>query len=844
MKQKRSLVLVLVLCLSLMPMHVLAEQQQDEAISIPIMLDTLEYYQEEILSEDTFRLLQVHLTAVGRYEKQELAEKIVKHMENFNRLLDQQREEKMISEDAHNTLHSLADELIQKWLGDGDEKLVENHLNVQFEGSFSNHDYMPAADEVVKGTLTRSDGSESIEDGLVKLGGDTAGLAFLPEAALDDGTYLNKSVMVEATVKRTGTNVKFNTLFDLLGQTFFRYQANSDTMTEFGMYNPDTGEVKADAAGIADWRFQHIALVYQYESDEEATLSVYIDGCPVGETVVNSASAAAVSAVGFGQAVHPAAGDRGFQGELEAIALSTFDGQFNTDFFQLESEDEDGTNEITPANVIPVSHCDSEEKLIEKAANVIPTKRQKDWQEQELTAFIHFGMNTFTGREWGTGKEDPALFNPTDLDARQWVKTLKEAGFKTVILTAKHHDGFVLYPSRYTEHSVKNSPWKNGKGDVMRELVDAAREFDMGVGVYLSPADLYEIHAPDGRYGNGSPAVETTIPTLVPGDDRNPDKFFTFEANDYNRYFLNQLYELLTEYGPINEVWFDGANPEPDIEETYNYTDWYELIRELAPEATIAVGGPDVRWVGNESGFARESERSVIPFVGNPLSEKRDMVAPATSSDISSLAQLKKADYLAWYPAEVDVSIRPGWFYHEHEDSQVKTVDQLLDIYYDSVGKNSVLLLNIPPDKRGKFSDIDVERLQQFGEAIRATYDEDLARQANTDARNVIDGNLDTHWQPEDGKTGEIVLDFDQPILFNRVMLQENISVGQRVEGFAIDIWDGTDWQELTTATTIGYKRILRTANVTTERVRLRITDSRSTPTIATFGLFNDSRDS
>ncbi len=262
----------------------------------------------------------------------------------------------------------------------------------------------------------------------------------------------------------------------------------------------------------------------------------------------------------------------------------------------------------------------------EKLVSVVPSERQYNWQlRHDVYAFIHFGPNTFTGREWGTGKEDPNVFNPAALDARQWAKSLKSAGMTMAILTVKHHDGFCLWPSRYTEQSVKNSPWKDGKGDVVHEFVNAICAEGMDVGIYLSPADLYQIENSAGYYGDGSTYVDSVIPTdpgsfksdptmTRPAPAHEPGANVTYEckADDYNRYFLNQLYELLTEYGPVSEVWFDGATPKSKGGQKYAYAAWYEMIRKLQPEAVIAVKGPDVRWVGNENGIARETEWSVI----------------------------------------------------------------------------------------------------------------------------------------------------------------------------------------------------------------------------------------
>ena len=501
---------------------------------------------------------------------------------------------------------------------------------------------------------------------------------------------------------------------------------------------------------------------------------------------------------------------------------------------------------VQPDWVIPCSQKDSPETVLYKAAHVIPSPRQLAWQQLELTAFIHFGVNTFTNLEWGTGLEDPQIFNPTLLDAHQWVSVLAEAGFKQVILTAKHHDGFCLWPSRYTDFSVKNSPWQAGKGDVLREVVNAAAKFDLKVGVYLSPADLHEMEAPHGRYGNGSPKTERTIPTLGPGDDRQPDKIFTFTADDYNQYYLNQLYELLTEYGPIHEVWFDGANPKPGVKETYNYDNWFELVRALAPQA-VMFNGPDIRWVGNEIGTGRETEWSVLPFQGDPKSGVRSL--DPLVNDLGSRDRLltdletQRWSYLAWSPAEVDVSIRPGWFYHPEEDGKVKSLAHLLDIYYESVGRNCVLLLNIPPDRRGLFADPDVQRIREFGLALKQTFNIDLAKNAQVSSsscaegyltNSVIDNNHDTCWLPDkDDDQPVLTLSFKNPITFDHVILQESLSIGQRVERFRIEAWIDREWIKVAEGTTIGYKRILHVPITHSTGIRFHILQSRQVPGIA-----------
>jgi len=468
---------------------------------------------------------------------------------------------------------------------------------------------------------------------------------------------------------------------------------------------------------------------------------------------------------------------------------------------------------------VPITPEDRMEDIIRKAAHVTPSPRQLAWQKLEFTAFVHFGMNTFTDREWGEGNEDEKLFNPTDFDARQWVRAIKAAGIKLLIVTAKHHDGFCLWPSKYTEHCVRNSPWKNGKGDVVREVSDACREAGIKFGVYLSPWDRHE-----PSYG---------------------------DSPNYNQYFKNQLTELLTNYGEIAEAWFDGAcgeGPNGKRQE-YDFRGYYDLIRKLQPKAAISIMGPDVRWCGNESGTGRESEWSVVP-VSDPtmyaVSFDCSQDEPGSREALKLAAE--KGAFLVWYPAQVDTSIRPGWFYHASEDNQVRSLDELLDIYYGSVGGNSQLLLNIPPDRRGRLHDNDVKRLEELGQVLHATFADDLAKGAKARASNssrrhpaakTVDGKEQTYWTTEDGvTTAAIEYDLAGPRTFNRAALQEYIEEGQRVEEFFLDAWDGSQWKQIARATTIGHKRLLRFDDVTAQRVRVRITQSRDCPTLSHFGLY------
>ncbi len=474
-------------------------------------------------------------------------------------------------------------------------------------------------------------------------------------------------------------------------------------------------------------------------------------------------------------------------------------------------------------NYVSILPEDTEEDIIRKAANVAPSEKQLRWQELEFMAFFHFGVNTFTGRHWGEGTEDPDIFNPTSLDVHQWLNTCKDAGIKQVILTCKHHDGFCLWPSEYTEHSVKNSPWKNGKGDVVRELADACREMDMGFGVYLSPWD------------RNSP---------VYGD-----------SPKYNEYFLNQLRELLTQYGKIEEVWFDGAcgeGPNGKLQ-VYDWEAYYSLIRELQPEAAIAIMGPDVRWVGTESGYGRETEWSVIPMEA----QNQDKIAAGSQKDVNfipandfmkedlgSRSAIKEAKALVWYPAETDVSIRPSWFYDPAEDNRPKTPEKLLDIYFHSIGANSVLLLNLPPDKRGLIHENDVKSLQGLAAIVDELFEENFAEKARVRSDGIneqalIDGDNTSNWTTKkDKEEGTIEITLPSAQTIDVLALQENIRIGQRIEKFRLEYFDGTGWMQAAEGTTVGYKRLLRFEPVTAADFRLVIEASRLNPTLSELGLY------
>lgn len=431
------------------------------------------------------------------------------------------------------------------------------------------------------------------------------------------------------------------------------------------------------------------------------------------------------------------------------------------------------------------------EGKVDMASRLVPTPEQLAWQEQELTAFVHFGINTFTDREWGDGTEDPALFNPTNLDTDQWCQVLSEAGFKMVILTAKHHDGFCLWPTKTTSHSVASSPWRDGKGDVVGDLAESCKKYGLRLGLYLSPWDRNH-------------------PTYGEGDT-------------YNQVYLEQLRELLTNYGEVWEVWFDGANGEGPNGKVQEY-DWeavISLIKELQPNAITAIMGRDVRWVGNERGLGRETEWSATVLPPASLSTatkiKEELGISEVAEDLGSREMLDRASELFWYPSEVDVSIRPGWFYHESEAP--KSLSHLADIYFQSVGMNSSLLLNIPPNREGLFAPNDVERIAELGDFIREFNRHDAVKEFKPFAL-------------EAGSYKELELSDEEMI--SAIVLQEEIAKGQRVELFEVDAFVGNEWLKVAHGTTIGYKRILLLEQpVRATKLRFKLLESRGRANIS-----------
>ncbi|MCB0459671.1 MAG: alpha-L-fucosidase [Flavobacteriaceae bacterium] len=452
----------------------------------------------------------------------------------------------------------------------------------------------------------------------------------------------------------------------------------------------------------------------------------------------------------------------------------------------------------------------------------IPTQEQLNWQKMEFYGFIHFGLNTFTNAEWGFGNTDPQMFNPTTIDTEQWVLTAKKAGMKGLIITAKHHDGFCLWPSTYTDYSVRNSPWKNGSGDVIKELSEACKKYGLKMGIYLSPWDRNH-----SEYGKP----------------------------EYISYFRAQLTELLTNYGPLFEIWFDGANGgdgyygganEIRYVDKRNYYDWentHTIIRNLQPDAIIwSDSGPDARWAGNEHGYAYETTWS--PLV-------RDSIYGGMP-EYAKKYSMGQENGTYWVPAEADVSIRPGWFYHVSEDTKVKSLKQLLDIYYKSVGQNATLLLNLPINTQGRIHKKDSIQLIKMNRQLEQDFKNNLARNKKAvasivrgkskkyDASMVLDDDYSTYWATEEGSSqASLIIDFEQPKQFNRIVIQEYIPLGQRVKKFSIAVENNGTWHQIASHSTIGYKRILRFPKVVAERVKIIIHDAKASPLISTVEVFN-----
>ncbi|MFQ5448106.1 MAG: alpha-L-fucosidase [Saprospiraceae bacterium] len=424
----------------------------------------------------------------------------------------------------------------------------------------------------------------------------------------------------------------------------------------------------------------------------------------------------------------------------------------------------------------------------------VPSERQLNWHKMKYYAFIHFGPNTFTDIEWGHGNESPDVFNPGQLDCRQWARVIKDAGMEGAIITAKHHDGFCLWPSKYSTHTVRESRWRDGKGDVLKDLSEACREYGLKFGIYISPWD------------------------------RNHP---TYGTDEYNDTFKNMLKEVLTGYGEVFEVWFDGANGEGPNgkKQVYDFPGFAEVVRQYQPQAVIfSDGGPDIRWVGNERGYAAETNWCTV---------KDDFFYPGIGG-VNDQLQHGHEDGGKWLPTEVNTSIRPGWFYHAEQDTLVKSLPQLVDNWYHSVGMNGNFLLNIPVDNRGLIHENDATRLMKLKAWLDSSFSVDLANNATAtspqvrghakkySAQNTIDGNPETYWTTDDSvTTAVLIIDFGKETELNAVLMQEYIALGQRVKTFTVEAFLKNEYQPVATGTTIGNRRIVPFGALKTDKLRI-----------------------
>lgn len=477
-------------------------------------------------------------------------------------------------------------------------------------------------------------------------------------------------------------------------------------------------------------------------------------------------------------------------------------------------------------SIILLFSCNSQPVDPPQPYGALPSERQWKWHQLEFYGFLHFTVNTFTDKEWGYGDESNDVFNPTDYDPDQIVKTAKDAGMKGLILTCKHHDGFCLWPSEYTKHSVKYSSWKNGEGDVVKDISEACKKYGLKFGVYLSPWDRN--HADYGK-------------------------------PEYIEYYRNQLKELLTNYGPVFEIWFDGANGgdgfygganETRRIDRSTYYDWpvtWQIVRELQPDAVIFSDvGPDIRWIGNERGIANDT--CWATYTPHGIDGKK----PGPGSIKYKEGQGGHRNGKYWIAPECDVSIRPGWFYHESQDNKVRDADNLMDLYFKSVGRGASFLLNLPPDRRGRIHENDVASLMEFKKNLDKMFEKDLAREAKLLPSNIrgksekygpgnlTDNNRDTYWACDDEiTTPEIILEFKKPVSFNVVSIREYLPLGQRIDGWAIDRWENGEWMEFASGASIGNRRLWRGEQQTTTKVRFRVTGSPVCPAMSEFALYD-----
>lgn len=742
-------------------------------------------------------------------------------------------------------------------------------LRVDFSGRLEGSNYVSAGDEDQQGTLTARQPLPSLKDSRADFSGETSGLDFSPTGF---------SLGVDKVTAGFAAEMKFTpseaaaqqTLFAAGGNVFLRYSASGQL--EFGVSYQENNtwkDTKISAAAPAGE--VHVVSVAYVPDGDKAKLYMRVDG--VDQSMVQSGGLATLNntiaaKVAFANEVHPRALNRGFKGTLDEIRFATADSSFTPGDFKLAYVAENcDTSDVTPANTIDVSATDCADLIKAKLSALRPTEKQADYLDWGQIGFVHFGINTFTGKSWGHGDEDPALIDAEKIDTDQWAQTFADAGFKMMMVTVKHHDGFELFDSRYNDrHDWPNTTTakKGGPKDLFAQIVKSARKYGLKVGVYYSPADSYM--EKQKVWGNKSAKVERTIPTLLANDDRTERvasgelPTFTYEATDYGQYMLNQLYELLTDYGTIDEVWFDGAQGNTSSTEFYDYGAFYDLIGKLQPTAVQANAAPDARWIGNEDGWARTSEWNPqgVSFdqygkmTLHPKQTSPDGVLGSTNSIIEGVRS-GAVTKLHWYPGEVDAKNGPEWFNNSNKrgPNTPKPVSEIVKFYEQSTGRNAQFLLNMPPYTDGNMPEADVNAMRGYREELLRRYGKDLAlgKEASVAASqdtqaqpapHLTDGSKISS-DPAAGLTPVYTVKLGSESKVDAVILGEDArNAGQQVEEFKVQgrSADG-GWKDLASGTTIGQQRNIRFAETTVSEIRVLIQKARGAVRLARLEVFH-----
>ncbi|MFE6736056.1 alpha-L-fucosidase [Microbacterium sp. NPDC057650] len=715
-------------------------------------------------------------------------------------------------------------------------------LNAGFSGTLDGTAYKAAAGDVLTGALAMRSGA-TVSSGALALTSAAQAADFTASDAPFTGASLDAGFVVELEFTADAAQKDLATLAAVGGNFSVRYRNDG---LQYGFSSNQSGKWVDHMAitGLpANGKAHIVSVAYQPTDGGGAQLTAWLDGVelPAVKAAERSTRNTGVTVTAsLGNEV-PSIGGRAFVGKIDRARFALLTEPFSAKSFEYQQLKPvipcTDMSDVKPGNYVQISADDCPANVIAKSTLVRPTPQQLRWQEMGLTAFVHFGINTFYDQEWGHGTEDPARFDPTgDVDVDGWMKTLRDSGHRMAILTLKHHDGFVLYPSRYTDYDIAATPWKGGKGDLVKEFTDAARKYGMKVGLYMSPADSHEELT--GRFGNGSPKSARTIPTLVEGDDRAGKDLptFSYDATDYGAYFLNSLYEILTQYGQIDEVWFDGSNGNTEKQELFDYPAFYDLIGKLQPNAVVAVGGRDVRWVGNESGTARQDEWAPMAVSVPDDGGKIGVVGGGSFEQVGSAPTLIAgaaggANALHWWPTESDMKLTPGWFAHPTDTP--KSGPTLLNHYLNTVGRNSVMLLNNPPTTNGSFAPASVSALESFAAERRKAFGTDFALGLPVEAPDgttaaLTDGSRRSAWKGE-GAGATFTVDLGSPQTVTRLTLAEGVDVaGQSVDAFHIEAEVDGAWKKVGAAGTIGVSRIVTlTAPTTAQRFRVVIDSAR-----------------